>query len=64
MDHLMTCSSYKSDPEKDWSDISDVRNNTIKKVAKAVQKRVKERQNIMHKEEASQTQVPDSIALD
>ena len=64
IDHFMTCSSYKSDQEKDWSGINGVRNNTIKKVAKAVEKRVKEIQHIMDKEEASQTHAPDSIALD
>ena len=48
----MTCSSYTSEPEKDWININGVENDVIKKVTKAVEKRVKERNCIIKKEEA------------
>ena len=62
IDHFMTCSSYKNDPEKDWHYINGVKNNIIKKIAKVVEKRVKERQHILHKEEAGLTPFSDSTA--
>ena len=61
MDHFMTCSSYTSEPEKDWININGDENDVIKKVAKAVEMRVKERNCIIQNKEA---QNPDSIALD
>ena len=64
MDHFMISSSYMSDPEKDWIKINGVEDDVIKKIAKAVETRVKERHGIIQKEEAGQTQYPDSIALD
>ena len=64
MDHFMTCKTYKSDTEKDWININGDENDIIKKVAKAVEIRVKERQCIIQKEEAGQTLDPDSTALD
>ena len=64
MDHFMICSSYMSDPEKDWIKINGVEDDVIKKIAKAVETRVKERHGIIQKEEAGQTQDSDSTALD
>ena len=64
MDHFMICSSYISDPEKDWIKINGVEDDVIMKIAKAVETRVKERYGIIQKEEAGQTQYPDPIALD
>ena len=64
MDHFMTCSSYTSEPEKDWININGDENDVIKKVAKAVEMRVKERTCIIQNKEAGQTQNPESIALD
>ena len=64
MDHFMTCSSYKNDPEKDWHYINGVENNIINKIAKVVEKQVKERQYILHKEEAGQTPDSDFTVLD
>ena len=64
MDHFMICSSYISDQEKDWIKINGVKDDVIKKIAKAVETRVKERHGIIQKEEAGQTQYPDPIALD
>ena len=53
-----------NDPEKDWIKINGVEDYVIKKIAKAVEARVKERHGIIQKEEAGQTRYPDPIALD
>ena len=51
----MTCSSYTSEPEKDWININGDENDVIQKVAKKVETRVKERNSIIQNEEAGPT---------
>ena len=61
MQHFVSCTSYRNEPCKDWTEIYGSNNCVMKIIGLAVEKRVEERKAILEKAEAGQAQT-DSTA--
>ena len=62
MDHFTTCEAYRNEPLPNWHDINGTATDKIITVGLAIERRVKERDQIIWKHEAGRVSIVDSTA--